>query len=231
MSHNSEFLSTHEEELRVVILGRPGTGKSSSGNTILGQERFDTDYWRRVTPHCSQGSAVVDGQHISVIDTPDQFIMRGIHGMTRDLHACACLAAPGPHVFLVVTRLDRFTEEDKQLMQDIKEMFSPDVDRYCMVLFTGGDQLEDTMEELLDRSPGHRDLMTQCHGQYHVFNNKLKDQSQVTELLHKIRNMVQKNGGQHYTNEMFQEVTRNTEERKQASQTKKEEECGGQRAE
>ncbi|KAI3375680.1 hypothetical protein L3Q82_003983 [Scortum barcoo] len=43
---------------------------------------------------------------------------------------------------------------------------------------------------------------------------KCLDRSQVSELIKKIKDMVQKNGGSHYTNEMFQEAERAVEEEK-----------------
>ena len=127
-----------------------------------------------------------------------------------------CYISPGPHVFLVVIWLGRYSAEEKLTVQIIKENFGQAADRYTMVLFTGGDLLDSKpIEDFLDESPDLQALVASCYGQYHVFSNKSKDPSQVSELLHKIRNIVEKNGGNHYTNEMFQEVERKIEEEKQ----------------
>ncbi|KAJ4918564.1 hypothetical protein JOQ06_000759 [Pogonophryne albipinna] len=61
-------------------------------------------------------------------------------------------------------------------------------------------------KEYLKESEELRVLVARCHGQYHVFNNEVKDRSQVRELLDKIRNIAEKNGGSHYTNEKFQKT-------------------------
>ncbi|KAI3376230.1 hypothetical protein L3Q82_016738 [Scortum barcoo] len=191
-------------------------GRSATGNTILGRECFQSELSATsLTEDCSKGKAVVDGQKVSVIDTPGLFDTRfGAQKTVKDICQCFSFAAPGPHVFLVVIRLGRFTEEEKQTVQRIQEMFGKAADKYSMVLFTGGDDLDKTIEEFLKGSTDLQELVSRCNGQYHVLNNNLQDRSQVSELIKKIKDMVQKNGGSHYTNEMFQEAERAVEEEK-----------------
>ncbi|XP_067441683.1 GTPase IMAP family member 9-like [Thunnus thynnus] len=226
MANNLVSGRTNNEELRIVMLGKTGIGKSASGNTILGRDCFKSKRSAKsMTVHCSKEKAEVDGRRVAVIDTPGLFDTRCDQDKTiEDICQCLTYAAPGPHIFLVVIGLDRFTEEEKQTVQKIQEIFGQDADRYSMVLFTHGDDLEDTtIEEFLDESEDLQEVVARCNGQYHVFNNKLKDGAQVTKLLHKIRNVVQNNGGSHYTSEMFQEAERAIEEKKQHILKEKEE--------
>ncbi|KAK9524913.1 hypothetical protein VZT92_017273 [Zoarces viviparus] len=205
---------------RIFILGRTGVGKGSAANTIFGEERFTIGQTlNSETSECRAETKSVDGRNITVIDTPGLFDTdRPEEELNSEIVKCITEFAPGPHAFLIVFKVERFTDQEQAVITKINQYFSEEVFKYATVLFTHGDQLKEgqTIKDFIRDNKLVSDLVEKCGGRCHVIDNKYwknnqqdeyrSNQFQVKQLLNTIEKMIEENNGSCYTNETLQAV-------------------------
>ncbi|XP_029975288.1 GTPase IMAP family member 7-like [Salarias fasciatus] len=224
--HPAPTVPSAGESKRIVLLGKTGSGKSSLANIILGEDLFTVHHSSDSgTTTCQSETRDVSDRKITLVDTPGLFdTERSEEDLKPEIMKCITECAPGIHAFLIVLKVETFSEQEQEVISRICEYFSEDILKHAVVVFTFGDQLREgiIIEEFVRQTQKLRDLVNRCSGRCHVFDNKYWNNNtlqndyrsnhfQREELLKTIDKLTVERNGQCYTNDMLQAVERETQ--------------------
>ncbi|XP_066518170.1 golgin subfamily A member 6-like protein 22 [Hoplias malabaricus] len=197
-------------ELRLVLLGRTGSGKSAARNRLLGREERSRAGASTVRQQSESRQGQVAGRQVTVVDTPDYFSPGlSLDELRQDVGLCVRLSAPGPHTFLLVIPVKQTSGEERDMLQKMEEMFGERCWRNTMILFTVTDEdQEKKLEEFVQSGNQEvQSLVEKCGNGFHCLNIKESGEgSQVSELLEKIEKMVEGNREKFYSSEIYLET-------------------------
>ncbi|XP_055366823.1 GTPase IMAP family member 9-like [Betta splendens] len=208
---SKDFLPSVPTDLGIVLIGKVGAGKTAVMNSILRCSQKNEETTSN-TKMCQ--NVCINGQNVVIVDTPGLCDAEKTDDEVIDeIRKALPLAHPGPHVFLIVLDLQRFTQECQEMVETIWKSFGEDAAQFAVALFTHGDELKKRgkpIKKFIGESTELNNFVSKCKGGFYAVDNNNQDPAEVTKLLQFINNVVNKNGGKAYTQEMQQMAIRNS---------------------
>ena len=167
------------KELTFVLIGALGSGKSSTGNSILGEKKFKVSTGTLpVTNGVKSESVSRNDVNITVVDTPGlkntsslPIIKDEIDGILRGIK-------PTNIIYLIIIKIGRYTTEERQILKSIFKNHR-EITENVMMIFTNRNDLmyEDDPEDRkvqkwIEKNPTILKLINDYKLKYCAFENK-----------------------------------------------------------
>uniref|UniRef100_A0A672GFB8 AIG1-type G domain-containing protein n=1 Tax=Salarias fasciatus TaxID=181472 RepID=A0A672GFB8_SALFA len=204
-TERSPGMSFSSPELRLVLLGNIGCGKTSSADTIL---NWLAPVSTGMPRSCQLREGNTEGRSVSLVEAPRWYWIGGKmdDDVKKETERAITMLEPGPHAVLLLVPVSQFTEA----LGALENVFGPEaVQKHTVVLFTHADRLrasgkagDGSVEAYIASERGDLlKLVEKCGDRFHVAEKGggRRERGNVAELLEKVEQTVKEAGGQCYS--------------------------------
>lgn len=136
--------------------------------------------------------------------------------LKKEIGKCIALSCPGPHCFLLVLDIGRFTVEDEKCILKFFEYFGDDAVSYFIVVFTKKDKLDSKgmpFETYIQTAPKNlKEILNKCKNRYIAFDNS-NQKSNCNNQVRNLITMIITNATKFYTNENYEKAEQEIKKR------------------